>query len=277
MNSKIRRTRFFESKRELTPGNIIRKVWLPYLMGMSLSTNDELTEEFFYWYGFTPARDITDCKEYIEAVLRSPKVPNDEVLNILDEYFEYVLGDIADIYVKGLGKKLFMEYMDVDEEEWEEVYAKYLPAEEESIKKYKEWKEHPANFELRGGRTGNSKEDLVNDFLRFKSEKYRPLGNVPGVHLYEGGETMYLLKKASNKDEILNIESILKDNFSKVKKYETYFFTPNEDKKLQKFLNPPNSRYINDWRYGYFFEAASILFNKYGMDYKQVENAINNI
>lgn len=88
---------------------------------------------------------------------------------------------------------------------------------------------------------------------------------------------MYMIKEASSKDEILNIESILKDNFSKVKKYKTYFFTPDEDKKLQKFLNPPSNKYINDWRYRYFFEAASILFNKYGMDYKQVENAINNI
>lgn len=88
---------------------------------------------------------------------------------------------------------------------------------------------------------------------------------------------MYIINEASNKDEILNIESILKDNFSKVKKYETYFFIPNEDKKLQKFLNPPSNKYINHAHYRYFFEAATILFTKYGMDYRQVENAINNI
>lgn len=88
---------------------------------------------------------------------------------------------------------------------------------------------------------------------------------------------MHMLNEASNKDEILNIESILKDNFSKVKNMKLIFYTQWRQKASKKFLNPPSYKYINHAHYRYFFEAATILLTKYGMDYRQVENTINNI
>lgn len=80
------------------------------------------------------------------------------------------------------------------------------------------------------------------------------------------------LQENSDKENIQNIDAILNDYHLKVQAiggYQSEWFIPGGDLKLDKYLNPSRARL----RPQYYYEAAIIL-NDYNMDWHQIENAI---
>lgn len=75
-----------------------------------------------------------------------------------------------------------------------------------------------------------------------------------------------------SKENIINIFATLKDYHLKVRSiggYQAEWFIDIGNSKLNRYLNPPKVRLLDE----YYYEAAKIL-NDFGMDYYQVENAI---
>lgn len=89
-----------------------------------------------------------------------------------------------------------------------------------------------------------------------------------GDVILEAGDKIRVLED----DSILNAESILKDYFLKAREiggYQAEWFTPDLDPQLDTLLKPrPRDRDTS------LYSAASLLVNKYDMDWHSIENAI---